>query len=70
MALAPIPNIDIGQVYDLRYTEAEVHYEELGKLADFFSRNMPVHRHDRFFQVHYVKSGSVRVYLDEQLYRY
>ncbi|MCY1517026.1 4-hydroxyphenylacetate catabolism regulatory protein HpaA [compost metagenome] len=65
---APIPNIDIGQVYDLRYADSEVHYEELGKLADFFGRNMPVHRHDRFFQVHYVKSGSVRVYLDEQLY--
>jgi len=29
---------------------------------------MPVHRHDRFFQVHYVKSGTVRVYLDDQQY--
>jgi len=65
---SPIPNIDIGQVYDQRYADAEVHYEELGKLADFFGRNMPVHRHDRFFQVHYVKSGSVRVYLDDQCY--
>lgn len=64
----PIPNIDIGQVYDQRYADSEVHYEELGKLADFFGRNMPVHRHDRFFQVHYVKSGSVRVYLDDQRY--
>lgn len=64
----PIPNIDIGQVYDQRYVDEEVHYEELGKLADFFGRNMPVHRHDRFFQVHYVKSGSVRVYLDDQRY--
>lgn len=68
MARTPIPNIDIGQVYDLRYAEAEVHYEELGKLAAFFGRNMPVHRHDRYFQVHYVKSGSVRVYLDDRLY--
>ncbi|WP_375741361.1 4-hydroxyphenylacetate catabolism regulatory protein HpaA [Pseudomonas boanensis] len=65
----PIPNINIGQVYDQRYADAEVHYEALGKLADFFGRNMPVHRHDRFFQVHYVKSGAVRVYLDEQQYR-
>lgn len=64
----PIPNIDIGQVYDQRYADSEVHYEALGKLADFFGRNMPVHRHDRFFQVHYVKSGSVRVYLDDQRY--
>lgn len=64
----PIPNINIGQVYDQRYADADVHYEALGKLADFFGRNMPVHRHDRFFQVHYVKSGAVRVYLDEQQY--
>ena len=65
---SPIPNIDIGQVYDQRYADAEVHYDALGKLADFFGRNMPVHRHDRFFQVHYVNSGVVRVYLDDQRY--
>ncbi|TBW59535.1 4-hydroxyphenylacetate catabolism regulatory protein HpaA [Marinobacter halodurans] len=64
----PIPNINIGQVYDQRYLEAEIHYESLGKLADFFGRNMPVHRHDRFFQVHYVLSGRVRVFLDDQRY--
>ncbi|MGG2396614.1 4-hydroxyphenylacetate catabolism regulatory protein HpaA [Pseudomonas sp. SH1-B] len=69
MATQAIPNIDIGQVYDQRYADAEVHYEALGKLADFFGRNMPAHRHDRFFQVHYISSGSVRVYLDEQGYQ-
>lgn len=65
----PIPNINIGQVYDQRYADADVHYDALGKLADFFGRNMPVHRHDRFFQVHYVKSGMVRVYLDDCRYQ-
>jgi AraC family 4-hydroxyphenylacetate 3-monooxygenase operon regulatory protein len=64
----PIPNINIGQVYDQRYSDAEVHYDRLGNLAGFFGRNMPVHRHDRFFQVHYVKTGAVRVYLDDQQY--
>lgn len=62
----PIPNINIGQVYDQRYADAEVHYDALGPMADFFGRNMPAHRHDRFFQVHFVKSGLVRVYLDER----
>jgi hypothetical protein len=57
----PIPNINIGQVYDQRYSDAEVHYDKLGNLAELFGRNMPVHQHDRFFQVHYVKSGAVRV---------
>lgn len=66
--MKPIPNINIGQVYDQRYSDAEVHYDKLGNLAGFFGRNMPVHRHDRFFQVHYVKSGVVRVYLDDQQY--
>jgi AraC family 4-hydroxyphenylacetate 3-monooxygenase operon regulatory protein len=64
----PIPNINIGQVYDQRYSDSEVHYDKLGNLAGFFGRNMPVHRHDRFFQVHYVKTGTVRVYLDDQQY--
>ncbi|WJD60719.1 4-hydroxyphenylacetate catabolism regulatory protein HpaA [Pseudomonas kurunegalensis] len=64
----PIPNINIGQVYDQRYSDSEVHYDRLGNLAGFFGRNMPVHRHDRFFQVHYVKTGAVRVYLDDQQY--
>ncbi len=64
----PIPNINIGQVYDQRYADAEVHYDALGNLAGFFGRNMPAHRHDRFFQVHYVKNGAVRVYLDERQY--
>lgn len=46
--MQPIPNINIGQVYDQRYSDAEVHYDKLGNLAGFFGRNMPVHRHDRF----------------------
>ena len=64
----PIPNINIGQVYDHRYADAEVHYDALAPMADFFGRNMPAHRHDRFFQVHFVSSGLVRVYLDERQY--
>lgn len=64
----PIPNINIGQVYDQRYSDSEIHYDKLSNLAGFFGRNMPVHRHDRFFQVHYVKTGTVRVYLDDQQY--
>ncbi|MBB3141432.1 4-hydroxyphenylacetate catabolism regulatory protein HpaA [Halomonas organivorans] len=63
---SPIPNIDIGEVYDQRYADAEVHYDALGRMADFFGHNSPAHRHDRFFQVHYVKSGMVRGYLDER----
>lgn len=34
--MKPIPNINIGQVYDQRYSDAEVHYDKLGNLAGFF----------------------------------
>lgn len=72
MAVVPqgddIPNINIGQSYDQHYTDAEIHYEHLEKLAAFFGRNMPVHYHDRFYQLHVILNGTVRVHLDEQSY--
>ncbi|PXX49185.1 4-hydroxyphenylacetate catabolism regulatory protein HpaA [Aquitalea magnusonii] len=64
----PIPNINIGKVYDSRYGESDINIEAFGKLAEFFGRNMPVHRHDRFFQLHYLASGQIRLYLEEQQY--
>lgn len=63
-----IPNIDIGHAYDQHYIDEEIHYERLEKLADFFGRNMPVHHHDRFYQIHVILSGTVRVHLDETSY--
>jgi len=63
-----IPNIEIGKVYDQRYQEADIHYENLEKLAVFFGRNMQVHHHDRFFQLHVVLEGNVRVHLDSVSY--
>lgn len=65
---ADIPNIDIGQAYDQHYIDAEIHYEHLEKLADFFGRNMPVHHHDRFYQIHIILNGTIRVHLDENSY--
>lgn len=53
-----IPNIKLGEVYDQRYKDAEIHYEVLGKLADFFGVNVPAHRHDGFFR--FILSPRVR----------
>lgn len=64
-----IPNINIGQAYDQRYINSEIHYEHLENLADFFGRNMPLHHHDRFYQIHVILNGTVRVHLDETSYR-
>ena len=66
---AQIPNIDIGKAYDSRYESVDIHCEAFGRLAAFFGRNMPVHRHDRFVQLHYLASGEIRLYLEEEHYQ-
>lgn len=63
-----IPDIHIGRVYDQRDPECEIHYETFGRLADFFGRNTPAHRHYCFFQVHLLLRGSIRLNLDGQVY--
>lgn len=65
----PIPNIHIGRVYDRRDPECDVHYETFGRLAEFFGRNTPMHRHYSFFQVHVLTRGSINLNLDGALYR-
>lgn len=63
-----IPDIHIGRVYDQRDPECEIHYETFGRLAEFFGRNTPPHRHYCFFQVHLLTRGSIRLNLDGQVY--
>lgn len=65
----PIPNLGIGHLAGAEHADADVHYAELDTLANRLGRSMSVHRHDRYFQVHYVASGAVRVHMDESLYR-
>lgn len=69
IATSRIPNIDIGQAYDRRYIDSEVHFEQIQNLADFFGHDMPVHYHDRFYQVHVVMSGNIRLQLDNRTYQ-
>ncbi len=63
-----ITDIHVGRVYDQRDPEGEVHYETFGRLADFFGRNTPVHRHYCFFQVHILVQGGIHINLDGQAY--
>lgn len=63
-----IPNIDIGQTYDSRFRGADLHVDSLHNLSEFFGRDMPAHRHDQYYQVHWLKSGRVKVQLGEQSY--
>ena len=68
VSVQAIPDIHIGRVYDQRDPECEIHYETFGRLADFFGRNTPPHRHYCFFQVHLLVRGSIRLNLDGQVY--
>ncbi|MEZ5535790.1 MAG: 4-hydroxyphenylacetate catabolism regulatory protein HpaA [Thiolinea sp.] len=63
-----IPNIILGQDYDQRYRDRQIHYDELNNLAGFFGRNMPVHRHAQYLQIHYISGGNSYFHLDEQIY--
>ena len=63
-----IPDIHIGRVYDRRDPECEIHYETFGRLADFFGRNTPAHRHYCFYQLHVLERGAINLNLDGQVY--
>ncbi|MCL2656223.1 MAG: 4-hydroxyphenylacetate catabolism regulatory protein HpaA [Betaproteobacteria bacterium] len=63
-----IPDIYVSRAYAGNDSDCEVHYETFGRLAEIFGRNTPPHRHSRFFQIHLLCSGSIRLELDEQLY--
>ncbi|MTC58296.1 Bacillibactin transport regulator [Providencia rustigianii] len=63
-----INNIDIGKDYDDVLGNDDVHYQTFGKLASFFGRDMQAHRHDGFFQLHYLVTGHITLQLDESRY--
>jgi AraC family 4-hydroxyphenylacetate 3-monooxygenase operon regulatory protein len=59
-----IPNVVMDRVYDRGGPNALVHYGTLGSLADFFGRDRAAHRHDHFFQLHFIESGDLQLKLD------
>ncbi|MDR3376827.1 MAG: 4-hydroxyphenylacetate catabolism regulatory protein HpaA [Ancalomicrobiaceae bacterium] len=62
--LSEIADINIGRVYHPRAPEGDIHYETFARLAVFFGRNTPVHRHQSFFQVHILTEGTIHLDLD------
>ncbi|MDX7998209.1 4-hydroxyphenylacetate catabolism regulatory protein HpaA [Xenorhabdus sp. Reich] len=63
-----IANIDISKDYDETQGSDDVHYQTFGRLAAFFGRDMQAHRHDSFFQLHYLVTGRIELQLDAQRY--
>jgi AraC family 4-hydroxyphenylacetate 3-monooxygenase operon regulatory protein len=64
-----IPNLQIGQDYDSKYRDADIHFDQLGAMADFFGRDMPVHMHADFCQIHFVLTGDTQFNIDQNLYK-
>ncbi|MBV2179621.1 MAG: 4-hydroxyphenylacetate catabolism regulatory protein HpaA [Castellaniella sp.] len=69
MSRPDIPNLDLTDLAGPQLADAGLHCEALGTLASQLGRSMFTHRHDRFFQVHYVRDGAVRVQLEDVLYQ-
>lgn len=63
-----IPNITIGQDYDIAYQDATIHFDRLGKMADFFGRDMPVHLHAEYCQIHLILSGKTFFNIDQNIF--
>ncbi|WP_158541157.1 helix-turn-helix domain-containing protein [Marinomonas piezotolerans] len=64
-----IPNINLGQDYDEAYKDATIHFDKLGKLADFFGRDMPMHLHAEYCQIHLVLNGKTFFNIDQNNYQ-
>ena len=64
-----IPNINMGEDYDQQYLDALIHYDELDNLASFFGRDMPVHRHAQYLQIHYIDRGAINFHIDDKWYQ-
>ncbi|MFO1469135.1 MAG: helix-turn-helix domain-containing protein [Steroidobacteraceae bacterium] len=60
-----IPDIYITRIHNPQDPDCEVHCESFSRLAEIFGRNTGAHRHSRFYQVHLLHQGSIRLHLDE-----
>lgn len=63
-----IPNLNLIQTYDKFYQSTYIQYESLGNLATFFGRVMHLHRHDQYYQLHFIHHGTVHLQLGDQEY--
>lgn len=63
-----IPNLNLVQTYDKFYKSTYIQYESLGNLATFFGRVMHLHRHDQYYQLHYIHHGTVHLQLGDKEY--
>lgn len=63
-----IPNIDIGNDYDKKYLNANIHLDKLAHMADHFGRDMPIHLHAQYLQIHVINEGDTHFHLEQKVY--
>lgn len=63
-----IPNLNLMQTYDKFYDNSYIQYESLDNLATFFGRIMHLHRHDQYYQLHFIHKGTVHLQLGDKEY--
>lgn len=63
-----ITSIDISKEYGESLGTPDVHYQSFSRMAAFFGRDMPVHRHEQFFQIHVLHTGKIELQLDDRRY--
>jgi hypothetical protein len=61
MCQSPIANIDISKEYDESLGTDDVHYQSFARMAAFFGRDMQAHRHDQYFQMHFLDTGQIEL---------
>jgi Uncharacterized conserved protein, contains double-stranded beta-helix domain len=68
MCQSPVANIDISKEYDESLGTDDVHYQSFARMAAFFGRDMQAHRHDQYFQMHFLDTGQIELQLDDHRY--
>ncbi|UBU95274.1 4-hydroxyphenylacetate catabolism regulatory protein HpaA [Edwardsiella tarda] len=63
-----VANLDLAHDYHEAQGAEGVYYQSFSRLAAFFGRDMHVHRHDHFFQMHVLNTGQIELFLDDQRY--
>lgn len=63
-----IANIDISKEYEGSLGTKDVHYQSFARMAEFFGRDMQAHRHDQYFQMHFLDTGQIELQLDDHRY--
>lgn len=65
---AQIPVWTLAEVRDASAEEEQVHHATHQHLCSFYGHDVGVHRHDQYFQLHYIRRGKIWLCIDDSQY--